>query len=150
MIKPKKTDICADDECENEFTKYRTTDKYCSYACKKKNTAAKPKKHYQIPKMSAKQKAKMAEYYVVRAEFLNSLTDLLCPVYPDKTVTDIHHKKGREGYADDWARRNNIPLLIDTRYFLAVSRLGHDKIEKNPTWAKKMGFSEDRLTVINN
>lgn len=150
MIKANKTAICSDPECNNEFTKFRTTDKFCSYECKKRNAKPKKRKHYVIPKISEKQKAKLAEYYKVRADFLNSLKDPFCPVYPDKYVTDVHHKKGREGFADDWARRNNIPLLIDVRYFLAVSRSGHEYIEQHPIWAKEKGFSEDRLTVINN
>jgi hypothetical protein len=150
MIKVNKTAICADIECNNEFTKFRTTDKFCSYECKKKNTVTRPKKGYTIPKVSAKQKAKLAEYYKVRADFMNNLKSQVCPVFPDKCVTDVHHKKGREGFADAWAKENNIPLLIDTRYFLAVSRAGHQKIENQPEWAKENNFSEDRLTIINN
>lgn len=137
---------CADKECDNHFVRFRTTDKYCSYSCKKKNQ--KPptnKKHYIIPKISKKQKKALTEYFKVRAEFLNSLTNYSCPVYPEKSVSDVHHMKGKEGYADDWARENNIPLLIDTRYFLAVSRMGHGYIELHPIWAKENGYSYDRL-----
>jgi hypothetical protein len=38
-------------------------------------------------------------------------------------------------------------LLLDQRFWLAVSRKGHKAIEQNPEWAKKMGFSESRLTA---
>lgn len=147
MINIKTHRTCAADDCDVVFKMYKTTDKYCSYSCKKKNEKTKVKKHYQIPKMSAKQKVLMAKYYKIRADFLNALPDKVCPVFPDKLVSDVHHKKGRSptSYADDWARENNIPLLLDIRFFLAVSRSGHEKIEKNPIWAKKMGFSVDRL-----
>lgn len=43
--------------------------------------------------------------------------------------SDVHHKMGRVGYADAWARENDIPLLLDVRYFLAVTRKGHQWIE---------------------
>ena len=69
--------------------------------------------------------------------------ELKCPITGTDIdmSSDIHHKKGRNGYADDWARLNDIPLLIDPRYFLAVSRVGHQWIEMNPTKAKQMGLS---------
>jgi hypothetical protein len=38
-------------------------------------------------------------------------------------------------------------LLLDQKFWLAVSRKGHKAIEANPEWAKKMGFSESRLTA---
>lgn len=149
MIKQTKTPICAADGCNNEFIKFRSTDKYCSLRCKLSSTPKKKKKHYVIPKKSAKKAAADIEYYKIRAEFLNNLKSKICPVFPAKLVTDIHHKKGRIGFADEWAKENNIPLLIDTRFFLAVSRKGHEQIENNPIWAKENGFSLDRLTNIN-
>tara|TARA_R110002049_G_scaffold224712_5_gene396536 strand:+ start:2081 stop:2527 length:447 start_codon:yes stop_codon:yes gene_type:complete len=148
MIKVNNEAICGDSECTNEFTKFRTTDKYCSWTCQKKNTKPKSnKKLYKIPKVSAKQKVALASYFKVRADFMNGLDSIICPVYSNKTVTDVHHKKGKEGFADEWAKENNIPLLIDVRYFLAVSRSGHQKIEENPIWAKERGFSIDRLSI---
>lgn len=148
MIKVKINSICDDSECTNEFIKFRTTDKYCSWTCQNKNSKSKSKKKlYKIPKVSKKQKTALAEYFKVRADFMNGLDSIICPVYPNKTVTDVHHKKGKEGFADEWAKENNIPLLIDVRYFLAVSRSGHQKIEENPIWAKEHGFSIDRLSI---
>lgn len=79
---------------------------------------------------------------------MSLLENKYCAVYPTQLANQIHHKKGKIGYADDWARQNNIPLLIDTRYFLAVNFDGHRKIEENPNWAKEMGFSIDRLEKI--
>ena len=64
--------------------------------------------------------------------------------------SDIHHKKGRSinSYADQWAKENDIPLFIDPRFFLAVSRVGHKKIETHPKWAKANGYSLSRLDTI--
>jgi hypothetical protein len=56
-----------------------------------------------------------------------------CPI-TGGVATEIHHMKGRMG-----------KLLIDERYFLAVSREGHIKIGDNPEWAMEMGYSLSRL-----
>jgi len=56
-----------------------------------------------------------------------------CPI-TGGIATEVHHMKGREGV-----------MLLDTKYWLAVSREGHVKIELNPEWAKEMGFSVSRL-----
>lgn len=74
-----------------------------------------------------------ALYPIARHDFLRLMIkhDQKCPV-TDTDITmesDIHHKMGRIGYADEWAYENGISLLIDARYFLAVSRVGHQYIE---------------------
>lgn len=90
-----------------------------------------------------------AIYPEIKRQFLEMCIrcDLVCPVMgtPITMDSDIHHKMGRIGYADQWARDLDISLLIDVRYFLAVSREGHNKIEKFPNWAKERGYSLDRL-----
>src|SRR5687768_15372187 len=48
-----------------------------------------------------------------------------CAVFPDRPATQVHHMQGRVGYADEWARENNIPLLLDERFWLPVSDEGH-------------------------
>lgn len=52
-IKIKEFRICDDKDCNNEFKKYRSTDKYCSPKCASKN-AKQPtqKKIYVLPKVS--------------------------------------------------------------------------------------------------
>ena len=46
--------------------------------------------------------------------------------------TDVHHKKGRGKY------------YLDEDTWLATCRQCHDEIHKNPIWARKMGYLEDR------
>jgi hypothetical protein len=57
-----------------------------------------------------------------------------CAVYPELQSKEVHHKKGRTG-----------KLLIDKRYWLAVSRKAHRKITDNPAWAIEHGYSLLRL-----
>ena len=73
---------------------------------------------------------KLSEYSILKKEFIKGKT---CPIYPNLKVVDIHHMKGRSG-----------SYLLNTDYWLAVSRKGHVKIELNPIWAKEQGYSLSR------
>lgn len=73
----------------------------------------------------------LAMYSKMRKMFLD--------VYPDcincgAPATDIHHKAGRIG-----AR------LYEFENLLPVCRACHQYIEEHPAWAKKVGFSANRL-----
>lgn len=85
-----------------------------------------------------------ALYSEVRAMFLQMCirNEVACPIKgtPITMDSDIHHTKGKQGFADQWARDNDISLLIDVRFFLAVSRDGHQYIEANQTWSRERGY----------
>jgi len=70
-----------------------------------------------------------------------------CPITgrPITMNDDVHHKMGRVGFADEWARENDISLILDVRFFLAVTREGHQWIELHPEAAKAKGYSLSRL-----
>lgn len=92
----------------------------------------KPKrKRIPVNKVSKKRQEENKIYKVKRAEFLKLHT--ICPITGGRTE-DVHHVKGRTG-----------TLFLDERYWLAVSREGHRKIEENPIWAKENGYSANRL-----
>jgi len=107
-----------------------------------KTFLSKPRKP--IPKVSKKRAVLDAKYTVQKIVFMGKPENKICPVTHQPT-TDIHHKMGRVGFADSWARINNIPLLLDERFWLAVSREGHRQIEENVLWAKENGYSLNRL-----
>lgn len=90
---------------------------------KVKNTKIKPK--------SDKRSKEDKIYSALRKVFLEGK---FCPITGEQ-ATQVHHKKGRIG-----------KLYLDIRFWLAVSDTGHKKIELNPEWAKKMGYSLERLT----
>ncbi len=98
-----------------------------------------------IPKFSQKRLKEIPDYAKESKEFLK---DKRCAVIPQLPATEIHHMKGRIGYADEWARQNNVTLLMDKHYWLPVSRPGHIKVELNPAWAREMGFSMDRSEIM--
>lgn len=87
-------------------------------------------KKYRIPKASKKREKENKQYLIQREKFLPGK---FCPINGEQ-ATEVHHMKGRIG-----------KLLLDENYWLGVSSEGHDKIEKNPEWAKEMGYSLNRL-----
>lgn len=107
---------------------------------------AKPRKEpYRIAPRSKKRAKEESEYSKEKREWIAGKH---CAVFPDLMAIDIHHKKGRQGYADQWAKDRGITLLRDQRWWLPVSREGHHEIELNPQWAKDQGFSLSRLEII--
>ena len=84
-----------------------------------------------IKKMSDKRKKELNEYKTLRLKFLKE--NPFCKVC-GKESNQIHHAKGREN-----------SLLNDLTYFVAVCGQCHAKIELNPLWAKKNGYSINRI-----
>lgn len=147
----KNLKACQRPGCQNSFKPFRTTDKYCSSECayqekKRLKKPVSPKNIKPINRRSKKLSTLERKYSELRAEFLLRPENRFCPVTCGKT-TEVHHKMGRVGYADEWARQMGIPLLIDVRFFLAVSHKGHQEIENKPEWAYKMGYSIRRTVT---
>jgi hypothetical protein len=77
---------------------------------------------------------KLLSYKTLRREFLSRPENKWCPVFLHLTgekvlTTDIHHTRGRSH-----------KLLNNMKYWIAVSRKGHDWIGANPAMARKLGF----------
>ena len=143
-----KEKTCENDECKKKFTpKYRSTEKHCSKSCYYADEKTKKKvSMYSAPikKVSEKRQKENREYLKLRKVFLQDPKNQICPVKGIQT-TEVHHKMGRIGYADDWARENGITLFLDVRFWLAVSSPGHKLIELQPEWAKRNNYSLKRL-----
>jgi len=105
--------------------------------CKWYSSPKKKAKSKRIKPMSEKREAESKVYSTLRKVFL---TGKRCVVYPHLEAVDVHHSMGRVGYADDWARERNIPLINDVRHFLACSREGHDWIHSHPVEAREKGW----------
>lgn len=81
--------------------------------------------------MSDRRKKSMVVYRGLVREFIPAHPR--CSVYPAKASTDVHHTRGRAG-----------TLLIDKRFWKAVSREGHNWINANPLDARKRGLICER------
>ncbi len=62
------------------------------------------------------------------------------------TGLTVHHMQGRIGYADEYARENDIPLLIDDRFFMPLCLEAHTYINDHPQFAFENQYSFKRVT----
>jgi hypothetical protein len=164
-MKQKTTKNCANPECQNEFKLYKTTDKFCSMSCLSKCTPKKVKKtnslgftkdfintvrktpikrsQKPIKKVSKKQAVILAKYSVLRIQFLGRPENKFCFIEGcGKLATTIEHQKGRKGFADEWAKENNISLTIDERFFKPCCLFHNLELENNPELSKKYQLSK--------
>jgi hypothetical protein len=100
------------------------------------------KEKKKIAQVSFKMKKELSVYSATKGPWIK---DKRCAVDPSQPATDVHHMKGKVGYADKWARDNGIPLLIDKRFWLPVCRTSHIKITDNSSWAEANGYSLPRV-----
>jgi len=94
----------------------------------KRNVPLKRKKP--MKRVSKKRQADLKEYSRKRLNFLATLP--LCEVCGKEKSKDVHHRKGRGKY------------YLDEDTWLATCRSCHDRIHKNPIWARENGFLLDR------
>lgn len=94
-----------------------------------------------IKKVSDKMIALMIRYTKQKARWIKGK---YCVVYSERRATEVHHSKGREGYADEWAKDHDVPLLLDERWWTPCSAEGHRYIEKHRKWAEEKGFTLSR------
>mgnify|MGYP001347560871 CR=1 FL=1 len=130
--------------CGNPFRLYRTTDKYCSFDCSNSDKQkSEPKARKPIPKVSKKQSVLNAKYTVKRIEYLSRPENKFCFVEDcGKIATTVEHRKGRIGFADEWAKNNNVPLIIDERFFAPCCLFHNLEFERNPELSKKYQLSK--------
>jgi hypothetical protein len=129
MIGTKRT--CSEPDCDYpHFAKGFC--KFHQWKRPKKDAWLHKRKRKEINRISGKRKKEMAIYRRKRDVFMKKHE--VCEVCKNAKPTDLHHRKGRSG-----------KMIYKERYFLAVCRPCHTKIENNPIWAKKNGYSVDRL-----
>jgi hypothetical protein len=88
-----------------------------------------------INKVSKKRSKEVAEYRNKKKKFLSE--NPRCAVFPKLMAIDIHHIRGKIG-----------SRFLDERYWLAVSREGHNWIHDNEEEASKQGWYLSRLEII--
>ena len=97
---------------------------------------------YKIPKVSEKRKALMPVYEKVRIEVLTE-AKFVCFIEGCKNIANtVEHSAGRKGFYDQWARDNNIPLLVDKRFLKACCLQHNGELENNPELSKQYQYSK--------
>lgn len=92
-----------------------------------------------INKVSDKRGKELNQYATLKAKFI---LNKWCAYHGKPCLpVDIHHQMGRVGFADD----KEIPLLLDTRYWIPVCRIAHNWITEHSKEAIEQGYSFSRL-----
>jgi len=123
-----KLKICKREGCDNEFTPFKSTDKFCSAECAYADPPA-PKKRKSINPFSQKMLDRLAIWRPVRDKYLASHP--VCEVHDcNKPSTNVHHRAGRM----EW-RLTYVPWLM------ACCETCHPKrIHENSEWAYEHGY----------
>jgi hypothetical protein len=131
-----KIRICKD--CGKEYKQYNSLQKcFCKVSKPQSKQIKRP-----IPKVSEKRKALNVIYEKIRIEVLSE-AKFVCFIDGCKNVANtVEHSAGRLGFYDDWARENNIPLLIDKRFLKACCLVHNGELETNPELSKKYQYSK--------
>ena len=125
---------CPEDSPDKPLTAKRCNTHYWNY-----RSSLKPVKIKDIgkpiPKVSAKQLERLAKYRKARNEFmaLNKTCQAKLEGCAIK-ATDLHHLAGRLG-----------DTLTDKKYFMALCRTCHNKIEDGGKWVYELGFKIYRI-----
>lgn len=100
----------------------------------RKSSQAKAKVKKPVNKVSDKQHTRIAEYVVVRDNYLR--LNPWCEMHgkPCRAI-EVHHAKGKTG-----------DLLTNTKFFMGVCRDAHLWIHANPNEAIRDGYSFSRLS----
>jgi hypothetical protein len=88
-----------------------------------------------INKVSKNKAKELAEYTNKKRKFLE--VNPRCAVFPKLMAIDIHHIRGKIG-----------SRFLDEKYWLGVSREGHNWIHENEEEASKKGWYLSRLEKI--
>lgn len=104
----------------------------------------KPKKApVKIKEQSEKRKTEDVVYKKNRKIFLSKQENLRCFVESCKMIANtIEHTKGRQGFADDWARENKISLLLDERFWEPCCNKHNLEFENNTELSNKYQLSK--------
>lgn len=140
VIKEKKCKCCG----EKFKPRYKSTERFCSYQCANDDAKSKPpKQRVKIKPVSDKRKKQQKTYKVDRLEFLADPLNAICFVDGcNKKSNTIEHRMGRVGYADEWARINNVPLYLDKRYWAGCCLEHNLEFERNPELSRKYQLSK--------
>ena len=120
-------------KCKTHYWQFRST--------KWKKSELKEKKP--IPKFSKKREKENREYTIKRLQFLAQPENLRCFIDGcNKRADSIEHTRGRKGFADDWARENNVSLLLDVRFWKPCCNEHNLELERNPELSQKYQLSK--------
>lgn len=130
--------------CGTNFKPFSSLNKYCSFNCAKSDTKVTVLKHKKpIRAVSTKRAKENKIYSQKRKEFLSLPENQVCFIENCYNEADtIEHTMGRKGYADQWAKDNNISLFLDERFWKPCCCEHNLELERNSELSKKYQLSK--------
>lgn len=131
--------------CEYHYKIYRASVNAEKKAAKENEGNPGIKKNYpkKIPTRSKKGQKEDRKYTVKRLQFLALPGNQRCFIDEcNKRADTVEHTRGRVGYADDWARENNITLYLDERFWKPCCLDHNLELERNSDLSEKYQLSK--------
>ena len=142
MIKVKQKICCECNQLSYIFSKGR-----CKQCASKSYKKLEPKTILKINKPINKQSKKRAveqlQYSANRLIFLAKEENKICFIEGcNRLANSVEHQRGRVGFADDYARENNISLFLDERFWKPCCIEHNLELETNPELSRKYQLSK--------
>jgi hypothetical protein len=137
MIKPKigKCIDCPENSHEKKLIAKRCELHYWQHRKKIKGST--------IPKVSSKRKKENRKYLIDRLQFLAQPGNQRCFIEGcNNRAYTVEHSRGRIGFADQWARDNNISLFLDVRFWKPCCSFHNLELERNSELSEKYQISK--------
>lgn len=131
--------FCGEDSCKEAENKYKE-DKLKE---KQKKPNLQLSKMKPIKKVSDKRALENIIYKSERIKFLQLPENKNCFIEGcNSEANTIEHIMGRKGFADEYARENNISLYLDKRFWKPCCLKHNLELENNPELSKKYQLSK--------
>ena len=141
---------CRNENCDIHFLPFKTTDAFCSAKCmfehKSSRKSNETKRITPVRKVSKKREKESAQYRIRRLNFLAQPGNQRCQINGSncsKKATTIEHSKGRQGFADEFAREINISLYLDERFWKPACLNCNLEMENNTELSHKHQLSKN-------
>lgn len=144
--------------CKNKFVPMYFLQKYCGESScivaeneykeeklkeKQKRPNLQLSKMKNIKKVSDKRALENIIYNSERIKFLQLPENKKCFIeWCNLEANTIEHSMGRKGFADEYARENNISLYLDKRFWKPCCLKHNLELENNPELSKKYQLSK--------
>lgn len=118
----------------------------CAHAIRKAERMQAPKANQPLAKVSAAMGKQLGKYAARKARWIRGKKCAGKFAHDCVGELTVQHMSGRVGYADEWARENETPLLLDERFWMPLCLNAHIYVNDNPKWASENGYSFLRVS----
>lgn len=118
----------------------------CAHALRKAERMQAPKDQAPIAKVSESMGKQLNQYAAKKAKWVKGKKCAAKFPHDCNGGLTVQHMCGRVGYADEWARENEMPLLLDVRFWMPLCLNAHVYVNDHPKWASENSYTFLRVT----